>query len=376
MRIPPYRLLLTGSLSFILLSVGRANGQTVSEITPPADFTAFDTPVDPETGSLLSRYLYYHFTKRIPLGLCLFNREYLTVADCWLGYPIPPGASASIQELHRQQLESVRMDQEGYVASYQHFSHAHDWGWPFPVWTQAGDQPGVSPYRKMAGWHFQALDQVPGWVGDHLRSQHIEQWCAPAVSAWQVDNGVSEGIVNNAWRVRCVQPPLILTWPEGASVIAEESPFFQLRWRMADTPAENSSRNPGWIAWKRAGDSEWSDRQRMRFYPDETPLSQGCRHAILPLYRHPAWRGPITAMRIEFTGLTAGQAVEIDSFFAHYDTRHSSNNPLFILACANYYNWTGDAAFLRRQLPRMREALQYQHGRPAVRLHPEPMART
>lgn len=351
---------LTGSLLLILPALQSVRGQTVSEITPPENFTAFETPEDPETGALLSQYLYYHFTKRLPIGSCLFNREYLTVADCWLGYPVPPGATAAIQQLHRQELEAVHIDPEGYVASQQHFSHAHDWGWPFPIWTQAGDQPGQSPFRKMAGWHFQPLDQVPGWVGENLSAQHLEQWSAPAAAAWKVENGASEGIVSNTWRVRCTEPPLVLTWPDGTSVIAEESPYFQLRWRLADTHPKACPRNPGWIAWKRAGDTDWSDRQRMRFYPDETPLSGRFHHAILPLYRHPGWRGSITAMRIEFTGLAAGQTVEIDSFFAHYDTRHSINNPLFILACANYYNWTGDAAFLRRQLPRMREALRYQ----------------
>jgi len=357
---PFSRLTYLACLVLLLAPAPGARGETVTEITPPDRFTTIETPPDPDTGAMLSRYLYYHFTRRIPMGLCLFNREYLTVADCWLGYPSPPGASAPIQELHRQQLEAVRLDPEGYVASHQHFSHAHDWGWPFPLWTQAGDPPDPSRYRKMTGWHFQPLDQVPGWVGDALRNQHLEQWCAPAVEKWQMDNGVSEGIVNNAWRVRCVQPPLTLTWPEGASVIAEESPFFQLRWRVADTPPDAWPRNPGWIAWKRAEDTDWSDQCRMRFYADETPLSTAFRHAILPLYRHPEWRGPITAMRIVFNSLNPEQVVEIDAFFSHYDTRHGSNNPLFIFACAHYYNWTGDAAFLRRQLPRMREALRYQ----------------
>ncbi|HOQ88744.1 MAG TPA: hypothetical protein PLX03_01275 [Candidatus Hydrogenedentes bacterium] len=335
--------------------------ETVSEAAPPPEFTAFETPTDPDAGSLISRYLFYHFTHRIPMGLCLFNREFLTVADCWLAGTENLNNGIPIQESHRKQLEAVVMDAEGYVASHQHFSHAHDWGWPFPIWTQAGDPGGNFSNRKMVGWHFQPLDKVPGWVGDAIRAHRMEPWCAPAaVIEWRVEHGTSEGIVENAWRVRCVQAPLVIAWPENVSVIAEESPYFQLRWRMAEMPPDDCPRNPGWIEWKRQDDTDWLPENRMRFYPDKTPLSNHFRHSILPLYRHPGWKGAISALRIVFDGIAPGQAVEIDSFISHYDTRHSINNPVFILACANYYNWTGDTAFLRSQMPRLRTALRYQ----------------
>jgi hypothetical protein len=44
---------------------------------------------------------------------------------------------------------------------------------------------------------------------------------------------------------------------------------------------------------------------------------------------------------------------EID-YSSPYDTRHSINNPIFILASARYFSWTAIFDFLRRQINRMR----------------------
>jgi len=50
-----------------------------------------------------------------------------------------------------------------------------------------------------------------------------------------------------------------------------------------------------------------------------------------------------------------------------YDTRHFDVNARFILGSWRYAAWTGDVDFLRRQLPRLRRAMEYQldelHGR-------------
>lgn len=43
-----------------------------------------------------------------------------------------------------------------------------------------------------------------------------------------------------------------------------------------------------------------------------------------------------------------------------YDTRHFDTNARFILACARFYQWTGDKAFLRSQASRLRAAMRYQ----------------
>ncbi|WP_029138038.1 MGH1-like glycoside hydrolase domain-containing protein [Nakamurella lactea] len=42
-----------------------------------------------------------------------------------------------------------------------------------------------------------------------------------------------------------------------------------------------------------------------------------------------------------------------------YDTRHFTTNPLYIVAAARYYAWTGDTRFLRRMMPKVRRAMEF-----------------
>lgn len=42
-----------------------------------------------------------------------------------------------------------------------------------------------------------------------------------------------------------------------------------------------------------------------------------------------------------------------------HDTRHFTTNPLYIVAAARYYAWTGDTGFLRRMMPKVRRAMQF-----------------
>jgi hypothetical protein len=55
-----------------------------------------------------------------------------------------------------------------------------------------------------------------------------------------------------------------------------------------------------------------------------------------------------------------GTELGIDSFFTVYDTRHTINNPILILASDLYFGWTGDLEFLRQNINRMRLALRHQ----------------
>jgi len=130
----------------------------------PGDFPHFGFAGHSEQAQLLSHYLWYHLHHRGGPSLTLFNKEYLLTADIWLGNASPRGTSERTQNVHHGQLLGVRIDGEGYVSSHQHFSHAHDLGWPFPTWAQVDSDPDKVK-GKAVGWHFQPLDQVPGWVG-------------------------------------------------------------------------------------------------------------------------------------------------------------------------------------------------------------------
>lgn len=352
---------------------------TPTPVPAPEGFTRFEIDARPEDAATISDFLWRHFRDRGGNGPTLFNKEYLLVADSWLSDAVPRGDSRPIQEVHRAALLEARIDPDGYVHTHQHFSQAHDAGWPFPVWTQAGRGPD-EVIGRAAGWHFQT-PRAPGWVGDYLQgwgekgAQFVGEG---AVAKWFVADAESAGIVENRWRLRATgQAPTLLSpddvvagnGPGGWILEAEQAPWIQVRWRVAppDPPADGTpaAAIPADFAprleWMREGDADFAPERRMLVHPQRTELSRGdLEHSHLPMFEHPLWEGRITRLRLTFPGLPAGATIDLDSLFSAYDTRHTINNPIYILACAQQFAWTGDVPFLREVLDRMRLALHYQ----------------
>jgi hypothetical protein len=325
----------------------------------PADFVRFSFAGHDGQARLLTHYLWYHFHHRLGNGTTLFNQEYLLTSDIWLGNARPRNVQETIQEVHRRNLLAMQMDEEGYVLTNQHFSHAHDHGWPFPMWTQADVGP-AKVRGKTAGWHFQAsADAVPGWVGQqYLRHWKQDMYVGQtAADSWQLVNAKSAGIVNNRWCVEATgDSPAIIT-PEGAEIEAFQAPYLQLRWKRTDTQQGHAL---PYVEWLRENDGQFGPDRRVYFRRERTPLSGEFDHSIITMYRHPDWQGKIKRMRICLAPGESAGTFEIDSFFTVYDTRHSINNPIFILASSRYFAWTQDLDFLHGQINRMRLALRYQ----------------
>ena len=88
-----------------------------------------------------------------------------------------------------------KIDSEGYVTCGQHFSHAMDDGWPFPLFPQMfGDFEG-----KTFGYLFQdGPDKVEGMIGywkdDLFRKGHMGE---RAAARWKISGLSSEGIVSD-----------------------------------------------------------------------------------------------------------------------------------------------------------------------------------
>jgi len=325
--------------------------------TVPPEFPHFEFAGHAEQADLLTHYLWCHFHHRLGNGLTLFNQEYLLTSDIWLGNARPRGSDQPVQEVHRSMLLGMQMDDEGYVLTNQHFSHAHDYGWPFPLWTQSDNHPDRVK-GKTFGWHFQPLDKVPGWAGDALRHWGRDEYTGEkAVSLWELHNLRSLGIQDNRWRLEAAGPSPTMVTPQGYSIDAFNAPYLQLRWMCAGGPKDHAL---PYVEWRREGDSEFGSDRRVYFRPEKTPLSGDFYHSILTMHRHPKWAGRIERIRICLAPGEAEGKFEIDSFFTAYDTRHTINNPIFILASARYFSWTGDLDFLRRQINRIRLALRYQ----------------
>lgn len=318
----------------------------------PKDFPRFYFATSEENAQWLSRYLWYHFHTRLGNNPVLFNKEYLTIADMWLADAIDKARGKNIQEVHREDINSIRMDEEGYVHSHQHFSQAHDYGWPFPLWCQ--NMPTVEGYT--AGWHFQ--EDGPGWAWDWLRANKATKWYGQeAVNSWEVVNARSEGIVNGKWHLVATGPSPTIITPKGVVIDASCAPFLQLRWK--HTPRK--THNLPYVEWMREEDTDFGEDRRVYIQNEDPHWSNitGVNHSIITMFKHPKWKGKIKRIKIVLAPGESEGEFDIDSFFTVFDTRHTSNNPNFIFACWNYFRWTKDIEFLRENINRMRLALRY-----------------
>ncbi|MFO7975893.1 MAG: hypothetical protein R6V12_14805, partial [Candidatus Hydrogenedentota bacterium] len=298
------------SLISFLASFGIARaGESAALFTPPADLSE-NAPADfprfyfrgyDEDAALLNRYLWHHFSKRLGHSPALFNKEYLTMSDLWMGGAVHPGWPAPIQDIQRDDLLAIKLNPDGYVWTHQHFSHAHEQGWPFPLWTHGP----TGPEGYGAGWHFQ--DDGPGWAWEALRKHPDSPFAREkAIEGWQLIHCESRGIVEKTWRlVSTGASPTIVT-PEGPRIMAFNAPFLQLRWTRSETP--KGGQLP-YVEWMRKQDNTFSPKRRVYFGVDSgNPRYErvtGTTHSMIIMHTHPLWEGEIKRIRI---ALAPGQS--------------------------------------------------------------------
>ncbi len=346
-----------------LLPLGILCASMGAPAPPPADlledvpehFPRFYVEGAEEDAQWLGRYLWYHYKNRLGAGPTLFNKEYIATSDLWMGGSMHPHRNKTAQEQFRADLLAIRMQDDGYVETHQHFSHAHEQGWPFPMWVQ-GD-----PGRLTAGWHFQ--EQGFGWAWEHYLNHQPDSpfGRARAIEGWTLENVASEGIVDGRWRLTATGPSPAITTPAGPTIDAFNAPYLQLRWKRSGEAPDGVL---PYLEWKREGDAAFSEERRVSILPGtgnpDYEKQTGVNHAMIAMHGHPQWEGTITAIRLSLAPGESDVTFDVDSFFTVYDTRHSINNPIYILACWDYYRWTGDAGFLQEVIGRMRTALRYQ----------------
>jgi hypothetical protein len=295
----------------------------------PDDFPRFIVS-DHENEMELIRELYYlHYVPAGPLA---------TLWDEWLsGSSLLPAVEKdnrmeNLRARWSQALSARRMDPEGYVATHQHSSIAHQDGWPFPFWKQGG--PGTW------GWHF-SLQGVPqGWHGTEEKTQE----------GWELVGGVDKDISDNAWNIELTSPKANVRTPL-LTILSDQSPFIQLRWR-----ANGMDNAQPYLEWTTQDEPEFDADKRFYFAP--IVESQGVVYTMIPVYKSPAWKGKITRLGINFDN-PQGAKIGIQALFTQYDTRHNINNQNFIRGCCQYFWWTRDINFLRNNIGRIRLALLY-----------------
>ncbi len=336
----------------------------------PPDFTRFEIEGHSQVAQSLNRFLWYHLAHRIDIGPVMFNKEYLSISDAWVNSPsFPQFGNRPAWKAIVDGLQQTKLHRSGYLLTHQHDSTAHDYGWPFPMWVQAG-MTAQESIGKTAGWHFGRPDGT--WVWASLAQPGMERFHgAGAAQSWILTDARSEGVDDGYWRITVTGKAPKLLSPHGISWEAFQAPFIQIRWKRTGAWKATLPR----IEWMREGDTAFGPDRRVTFEYTSTltPREQQIggivgdaythgdfQRCIVPMHTHPKWNGRIVAMRIVPGEPDKDAGCHINAVFTAYDTRHPINNPIFILATWRMYRWSGDLDFLRAQIDRMRMALRQQ----------------
>jgi len=293
------------------------------------DFPRFQAPGYEQDMDLLRSLHWLHYGPAKPLA---------TLWDEWLSGPTlwPALHTGDAMETIRKQwsdaLSGRIIDAEGYVATHQHASIAHQLGWPFPSWNR-GDGG--------CGWHFSFKDTAPPpWRGEELSTP----------TGWETDGVRDDGIGEDGWRLTIAAPRAALATP-ATRLDTFQAPFIQLRWQ-----ATGLGNARPYLEWVTRDEPRFGPERRFYVEPID---SSSVVYTMVPLYKHPRWSGEVTGMRIGLGNADAGGSLTIQALFSQYDTRHNINNQNFIRGCVAYVRWTRDITFLRRNINRMRMALRY-----------------
>jgi hypothetical protein len=303
------------------------------DLNVPGDFPRFVVPgLEKEMGSLRELY-WLHYRNSGPL---------IPLWDEWMPTPTLWPAMGSGRQLDAMRLRwtaalaSRGMSAEGYIHTHQHDGLAHAEGWPFPLWTQAG---GI-------GWHF--------------RGTGVHGYDAPTVSpdGWTLTGATGGGVNEKGWVVELTRARATAQTPAFA-VDARIAPWLRLNWWAAGLDGANC-----YVEWTTKEAPAFSSERRMYFPPASSGGGGKLNtdvietRTMIPVSRLPGWKGTITGVRIGFDN-AAPATVVIKSFHTACDTRHNINNPNFIRGCHDVFVWTGDYAFLRQQIGRIRTAMRF-----------------
>jgi hypothetical protein len=167
---------------------------------------------------------------------------------------------------------------------------------------------------------------------------------------WNLSGAENAGITDEGWRIVLTGANASVTTP-ACDIDPFEAPFLQLRWK-----GNGVEESQPYVEWTTRSEPEFSPQRRIYFSPH---VGEHIHYEMIPVYRHPQWRGDITRLRIGFGNPKPGGEVVIQAFFTQYDTRHNINAQNFVRGCATYFWWTRDLNFLRQNLNRMRVAIRY-----------------
>ena len=260
---------------------------------------------------------------------------WLPPAMLWVGES-PQVSESPMRARIANRIGSMRMSADGYVSCHQHEGLAHSEGWPFPLPTQS---EGLGYYFTMAG--------VP--YGPEFGLKPVA-----SVDGWQL-TGASGNAVDPAtgWLLELTAPNAAITSP-AFDLDAFVSPLIRVIWDATGLPEGSKP----YLEWTTAEEPEFAPSRRMDF-PKPSSSSKGLIHDIdIPVHEITGAKGRITRLRLGFGNPVPGK-VTIQRLFSAVDSRHTINNSNYLIAAADFFEWTGDKAWLSNNLEKMRRAADY-----------------
>lgn len=270
----------------------------------------------------------------VPGVSCSLWDPWLPRSLLWVGVT-PRNLDAATRRFYRNSFLGRHITSEGYVEVRQHRGLGVPEGWPFPFWTQG---PGV-------GWHFSVLGNPYGST-----TYGISQ--LSSADGWSLEGATTEGFdALGGWTLRLDEANATVTTP---AFRAEKmmAPYVRLEWRAEGLPVTAKP----FLEWTTEKQPEFSPERRVYFSPIQP--AQGLQFTMLPLHKIAGWEGPITRFRFQFDN-PPGAKVSVAAVFTAQDSRLPITNPDFILGSTDFFNWSGDIDFLRRQINRLRMAMAY-----------------
>ncbi len=295
---------------------------------PPDDFPSFEVPGHEKEMATLRDLFWLHYPGAGPKAT-LWD-EWLPDGSLWPA--VTTGNQGdSLQRQWHDVLSARILDAEGYVATHQHASIAHQLGWPFPFWNQG---------RHGCGWHFSFKNTIgPGWRPNDLSK----------TTGWVLYGAKDAGTNEDGWVLEVTNAECRIT-PPAWKCDAFEVPFLQLRSQITGLGEMQPC-----IEWTTPSETNFAPERRMYFDP---PKPNQMIYTMVPMFRHPQWTGEIAQLRLRLGNSAPGKMV-LQAFFSQYDTRHNINGQNFVRGCAKYFWWTHDLNFLRANIQRMRTAMRY-----------------
>ena len=257
-----------------------------------------------------------------------FWREWNALCTAWVDTSRNPANGHDYNADLRDFLLRVHLDEDGYVYTYPPSSgYRNKLGWPFPDYTQSG---GLA-----RGW----------------------DWDKPEAGqdGWTLAGGGTTSIGSGGvWKIVLTEPDASIE-TRNLAVDAFQSPYIILGMSV-------SRYGRAALEWTTDKGPDWSEANRIEF---TVGVSASVTDYYLPVYQKPGWRGKITALRLRplVTVPDDGAEVALDRIHCAYDTRHPVSNTSLILASWRCYLWTGDDAFLKQNIDRLRAAAHYLRDR-------------